>query len=157
MKKLFKTNKSKWILTAIAFVLVAVVLVGFGVKLNRQEKTVTVSSLNYAVGGISSTTGKTVETKLSAYTKSMCKVDGMEIELKDDSTITYKVAFYDEDKNFIEMTDAYSDDFENTNIAQDAEYFRVVITPNQIDGEDVKVTILNITHYANMLKITYNK
>lgn len=154
---MLKTNKSKWIATLIAFLLVAVVLIGFGVKISQQEKTVSVNSFNYAVGGINGTSGKTFETKKSIYTKNMGNVDGMEIEISDDATITYKVAYYDEDKEFIAMSDSLNDDFDNANIEEGAVYFRVVITPNQVDGEDVTINTFSIAKYANQLKITYNK
>lgn len=154
---MFKTNKRKWTLTAIAFLLVGIVLVGFGIKLNKQEKTVTLNGLNYSIGAISSTTGKNVDSKLSIYTKNYGNVDGMEIALNDDATITFKVAFYDEDKKFIAMTDALNEDFDTANIEEGSKYFRVMITPNQVDGEDVKLNIINYIPYANMLKITYNK
>lgn len=95
--KLFRTNKSKWILTLVAFLLVAVVLIGFGVKLHQQEKTVSVNGFNYSIGTISGTTGKVADSKKSIYTKNMGNVDGLEIKVNDDATITYKVAFYDED------------------------------------------------------------
>lgn len=154
---MLKTNKSKWIVTLVAFLLIAAVLVGFGVKISQQEKTVTLNSFGYSVGGVNSTTGKVIETKKSIYTKNLGNVAGMEIEIGEDATITYKVAFYDEDKDFISMTDAQSDDFDNANIPELAKYFRVVITPNQVDGEDVTINTLSIAKYANMLKITYNK
>ena len=137
--------------------MVAVVLGGFAVKFSKQEKTVSVSGFNYSIGGISSSTGKDVESKLSMYTRNYGNVDGMEIKVKDDATITYKVAFYDEDKAFVDMSDALDEDFDISDLPEGAEYFRVVITPNQVDGEDVKVSIFTILHYANMLTITYNK
>ena len=90
-------------------------------------------------------------------TKTNINVDGIEIKVNDNATITYKVAFYDEDKEFIEMSSALDEDFDIADLPEGAEYFKVVITPNQVDGEDVKITILNVAHYANMLKITYNK
>lgn len=155
--KLFRTNKSKWILTLVAFLLVAVVLISFGVKLSQQEKTVSVNGFNYSIGTIDSTTGKVADSKKSIYTKNMGNVDGLEIKVNDDATITYKVAFYDEEKEFIEMSTASAEDFDVEDLPEGAVYFRVVITPNQIDGEDVNVSIFNVLHYANMLKITYNK
>lgn len=155
--KLFRTNKSKWVLTLVAFLLVAVVLIGFGVKISQQEKTVSVGGLNYSIGSINSSTGKNVESHKSIYTRNMGNVDGLEIKVSEDATITYKVAFYDEDKEFIEMSTASAEDFDIEDLPEGAVYFRVVITPNQVDGEDVNVSIFNVLHYANMLKITYNK
>ncbi len=154
---MFKTNKSKWILTLLAFLLVGIVLVGICVKLSKTEKTVTLNSFNYSIGGINSSTGKDVETKLSIRTNNYGNVDGMEIKVNENATVTYKVAFYDEDKAFVEMSDALDEDFDISDLPEGAEYFRVVITPNQVDGEDVKISILSIIHYANMLNITYNK
>lgn len=155
--KLFRTNKSKWILTLVAFLLVAVVLISFGVKLSQQEKQKQANLLDYSIGTISSTTGKYVESNKSLYTKNLLKVEDMEIKVVEDATITYKVAFYDEDKDFVSMSDAQDDDFSSADIPEGAVYFRVVITPNQVDEEDVKITVLNLAKYSNMLKITYSK
>lgn len=155
--RLFRTNKSKWITTLIAFLLVAVVLIGFGVKLSQQEKQKQANLLDYSIGTISSTTGKYVESNKSLYTKNLLKVEDMEIKVVEDATITYKVAFYDEDKDFVSMSDAQDDDFASADIPEGAVYFRVVITPNQVDEEDVKITVLNLAKYSNMLKITYSK
>ena len=155
--RLFRTNKSKWITTLIAFLLVAVVLIGFGVKLSQQEKQKQANLLDYSIGTLSSTTGKYVESNKSIYTKNLLKVEDMKIEVVEDATITYKVAFYDEDKDFVSMSDAQNDDFASADIPEGAKFFRVVITPNQVDEEDVKITVLNLAKYSNMLKITYSK
>ncbi len=154
---MLKTNKSKWILTTIAFALVSIVLIAFGVKLNQQIPTRSLAFSDYSIGAINSSTGKNVESHKSLYTNGYHKVDGLEIKVNDNASITYKIAFYDEDKDFIEMSTTQSADFDNSDIPSGAEYFRVVITPNQVDGEDVTVTLLNIAKYANMLKITCNK
>lgn len=157
---MFKTkfsNKTKSIATLVAFGLIAIVLVAFGIKINAQNKTVSLDGLSYAVGTINSTNGKINESNYSLYSKKLGKVDGLEIKLKDNASITYKVAFYDEDKEFISISTAQSDDFDNSDIANSAVYFRVVITPNEVDEEPVKVTVLNMFKYANMLTVTYNK
>ena len=89
---MFKTNKTKSIATLVAFGLIAIVLVAFGIKINKQDKTVTLGGLSYAVGTINSTNGKINESNYSLYTKSMGKVEGLEIKLNDNASITYKVA-----------------------------------------------------------------
>ena len=154
---MFKTNKSKWIATTLAFGLIAVVLIAFGLKLNRQEKTTTYGFTSFAIGALNPTNGKIVESKKALYTKDLGHVDGLEITLKDDATITYYVAFYDEDKVFIEATDAQTDDFDTADVSEGAEYFRVLVVPNQIDEEDVVLNALNMIKYANMITITCNK
>ena len=48
-------------------------------------------------------------------------------------------------------------DFDATEIPETAAFFRIVITPNQVDGEDVVLSVLNAGKYAGQLEVTYSK
>ena len=154
---MFKSNKSKWILTLIGFVLVAIVLLSFGARISANEKTVSLNFTNYAIGSIDSTTGHNIESSKFIRTNSFSNVKDMEIKLTDDASISYIVFFYDTEKEYLECTDVLDDDFDVANIPEDAKYFKIVIKPNQIDGEDVNITILNKSKYAGMLKVSCSK
>lgn len=152
-----KKNKLKWLLSIGSVILSVVTLVAVCVGLSNLADTKKVSKTDYAIGTINET-GKVVESKQSAYMKEAETVDGLSIEIDEETaTITYKVAFYDEDGNFISATENLDADFDATSIPENADTFRVVITPYQVDGENVELNILNVGKYTSQLDVTFNK
>ena len=153
-----KKNKLKWLLTITSAVLSVVAIVGVCFGLSNLAKTKSVDNGDFAVGTIVAESGKIVESKHSAYMKDAENVDGLTIDIDEETaTITYKVAFYDEDGKFISMTETMDEDFDATNIPENATSFRVVVTPYQVDGENVELNIFNMGKYTSQLEITYNK
>ncbi len=75
----------------------------------------------------------------------------------DEPTVTYKVFFYDEDGEFISASAEQVGDFTSDSIHEGAATFRVLITPNKVDGEAVEVTTLNKASYIEQLEISFNK
>ena len=71
-------------------------------------------------------TGKIIESKKSIYSD-MTTIEDMEITLAENSNITYKVVFYDEDENFISMTESVETDFDTTANPENAEYFELFV------------------------------
>lgn len=152
-----KKSKVKWWLTIVSVFLSIATLVAVCVGLGNLADTKNVSKSDYAIGTISET-GKIVESKQSAYMKDAETIDGLVIDIDEDTaTITYKVAFYDEDGKFISMTESQETDFDTANIPETADTFRVVITPYQVDGENVEMNIFNMSKYTSQLDITFNK
>lgn len=140
-----------------AVVLVVVMIVGIFLKLGRMETNQTLSNTSYSIGSVDTSSGKVIESRQNAYTKSMYKVDNMEITLSDDATISYKVFFYDKDKDFISATNSLNADFDLNTLPSSAEYFRVVITPAQVDGENVVLNLINLSKYTNQIRIVVVK
>lgn len=153
-----KKSKLKLILSCVSIFLSIMTLIALVIGLNNiTTSTKNVSNSDYAIGTINET-GKIVESKQSAYMEDAETIDGLVIELDEETaTITYKVAFYDEDGNFISMTDALETDFDTANIPENADTFRVVITPYQVDGENVELNIFNMNKYTSQLDVTFNK
>ena len=153
-----KKSKLKMVLSIVSVVLSVMTLIALVIGLNNiATSTKNVSNSDYAIGTISEA-GKIVESKQSAYMKDAESVDGLVIELDEDTaTITYKVAFYDEDGKFISMTESLDADFDATNIPENADTFRVVITPYQVDGENVELNIFNMGKYVSQLDVSFNK
>lgn len=153
-----KKNKLKLILSCVSIVLSIITLVALVVGLNNiTTQTKDVSKSDYAVGTINET-GKIVESKKSAYMKDAETIDGLTIEIDEETaTITYKVAFYDEDGKFISITESLDADFDATNIPETADTFRVVITPYQVDGENVELNIFNMGKYTSQLDVSFSK
>ena len=85
-------------------------------------------------------------------------VEGLTIDIdEDNATISYRVAFYDEEGEFVSITDYLETDYDETVTPETAESFRVLITPDQVDGEDVEINIFTIAKYANQLDVAYSK
>ena len=153
-----KKTRLKWLLTIGSAVLSVVALVGVCFGVSNLAKTKSVNNGDFAVGTIVAESGKIVESKHSAYMKDAENVDGLTIDIDEETaTISYKVVFYDEDGKFISMTETMDEDFDATNIPENATSFRVVVTPYQVDGEDVELNIFNMAKYTSQLEITYNK
>lgn len=159
MKKLSenKKNKFKFALTIVSVILSIVTLIAVCVGLGNLADTKTLGNSAFGIGTISET-GKIVESKQNAYTKKAYSIDGMAIELDEETaTITYKVAFYDEDGAFVSMTDALDEDFVTSTIPATAKTFRVVVTPLAVDGEPVELNIFNVGKYISQIQVTINK
>lgn len=155
MKKILKKDNWKWLLTLGAIILLAVMVFSMIANMRKNETT-TLNGSAYHIGAINVETGKVIDSKQNIYSD-MRKSGDLEITLDEDSQITYKVVFYDEDKKFVSATSSLSDDFVKSNIPENANYFRIVITPNQIDGENVIITIFNMSKYTSMVKVTCSK
>lgn len=159
MKKLSekKKNKFKFALTIVSVVLSIITLIAVCVGLGNLAETKKLTNNDFAIGTINET-GKVVESKQSAYTKKAYSVDGMSIELDEETaTITYKVAFYDKDGSFVSMTDSLDEDFVTSTIPATAKTFRVVVTPLAVDGEPVELSIFNVGKYTSQIQVTINK
>lgn len=154
--KNYKSNKFKGILAIVSIVLSVVTLVALCVCLGNVTTTKTLRNSDYAIGTINES-GIVVESKQHIYTEDSYSVEDMVIELEEDASITYKVAFYDKDGKFISMTDAQSADFDATSVPATATEFRIVITPNAVDGEAVELTIFNMSKYTGQLSVVVNK
>ena len=150
-----KNKKLNVILTITSIVLSVLALVSVAVAIHKNIVIKTASVTSYSVGAINET-GKVIESKQSVYLKDMQKIDGMKIELDEETaTITYKVAFYNEEDKFVSMTESLDADFDATNIPETATQFRVVITPLAVDGEAVELNIFNMAKYVNQLDVSW--
>lgn len=154
------TKKTKTALvvsiTAIALSVITALslLIGLG---NSKVTTEKVSPSMYERGTITET-GKIIDSNESLYLEEMQTVSSLKIEVDEETVnVTYKVAFYDEDEEFITLTEDKAEDFEILDVPETAKYFRVVITPNEVDGEAVKLNIFNHDKYAKQLTITYDR
>lgn len=142
-------------ITSILLTVVTVLGVFVGIH-NANVTSKKVSASDYTVGAITDE-GKIVDSKLSVYMKETETVDGLEIELDSETaTVTYKVAFYDEDGKFLSMTEEQTGDFDNANVPENAKSFRIVITPYEVDGESVKLNVFNKSEYIKQLTVRYN-
>ena len=157
MASIKKKNVTIWI-SIISILLSIVTAVGIFVGLNADKQTtIDVKKSDYEIGMIADT-GRIVDSKQSAYTEDLMTVDGLVIEIDEETaTVTYKVAFYDAEEKFISMTGDLSADYDSTQVPENAEFFRVMITPYAVDGEPVKLNIFNVSKYTKQLSVSYAK
>ena len=159
-------RKFKW-KNILSFVLVGVLLVasvaGLGAVFNRDTKTI--SSTAFAVGGINEK-GNYVESKTSIYTKDMFECQGLSIEPDFEATGTYKVFYYNANKNFIGATDELKAEdgvYTKGDTFAVARYARIMITPDIPTDEDgveeaeFKIRFYEVTGYASDYKISVDK
>ena len=154
----FKKDKMKTLLIVLSFVLslITTIAVCLGIS-NATKTTQSVSKREFVLGTIDES-GKMIESKKSIVMENAKNVDGLTIDIdEENATITYRVVFYGEDGEYLSTTESLETDYDATSTPETAETFRVVITPYQVDGEDVKIGYFTINKYAKQLEITYNK
>ena len=158
------SRKAKSIISGILLVtIIAGVLALAGSILGKDTKTI--SSTAFAVGAIDDS-GNFEKSDVSIYTKDMFECQGLSIEPDFEATGTYRVFYYDSNKNFIGATDELNAEDGVYNITPDyylATYARIQITPDvpvDEDGkevEDFKIRFYEVAGYANEYTITVNK
>lgn len=150
----------KWIVMILSLVMSVTMFSAFifGIANNSSTSTSdTLSVTDYAIGTIDEETGKILESKKSVYTKQLYEIADAKILLDEETaTVTYKVVYYDEDKKFVSVSEELSEDYIES-IPENVKYFRLVVTPYMVDGEDVTITIFNKSKYVNQLEVTYKK
>lgn len=151
-----KKSKTSLVVSIVAMLLSVVTVLALVFSLGSSQVTTTSANATMFKNGAINEDGKVIESNLSAVLSEAKTVKDMKIEIDEESAvITYKVAFYDKDGNFISMTDEQVADFDVNEIPQDADTFRVVVTPNEVDGEAVKINSLNRAKYVKQLKVSF--
>ena len=153
-------KKFKWknfICGALAVLTIVGVLAGATAFINNDRTAI--SSLKFSRGGLDTTTGKYIETKQSLYTEKAIPAEGLRIEPDFECTVTYDVFLYNDMDVLLEKSLGLTGVFENEfPVASRA---RIVIHPSAPedleDDEEWKISILEVTKYAEMLKVTVPK
>lgn len=153
-KKRMSASNIKWIITFVLIAMLSLAVIFAFVKIDKNEKTKTLgtNSFTYAIGLLDAE-GEYEQGTSSIYMKDYYLVDGLTVELKDKATVTYKLFFYDEDKEFIDMTSDLSLSYDSSSTPATAEYFRIMITPTN----DAEVSFFEINDYAEQLTVSINK
>lgn len=148
-----KGNKITMIALVVAVSIMALVLVGVIVKMNRNEKTKDVGGwVNYEIGLLDDT-GAEVKGTTAIRTKGYVKTDGLTCDLAEKPNVSYKLYFYDGDKKFVSKTETLTADYDGSAIPETAEYARIVITPTN----DPEVSWTEIGGYEKELTVTVKK
>ena len=154
-------DKVKWIITLVVGILLTLGVIGSIIGINGLKTTEKVNRYDYEVGIINSATGRIETSDYNIYQKDLELLDGLKIDIKENATVSYKLAYYNEDKEFISMDETsskfdfeYSADLET--IPEGAVYFRIEITPDFTDGTS-KINGLNIRSFTNQLTVVHKK
>ena len=159
-------KKIKWkslLSAALAVLLFAGAIIGIATIGNKETKSI--SALSFKVGAIDEN-GVFVKSDTSVYTKDMFECQGLKIEPDFETTGTYQVFYYGEDKAFLgatEIIEASAGTYDKGEEFPEAKYARVMITPEiptDDDGvavEDFKILAREVIGYANDYTITVNK
>lgn len=155
-KKRMSASNIKWIITFTLISILSIAIIFAFVKIDKNEKTKTLGTnlFTYEIGLLD------VEGEFEEGTSSICMkdfqdVDGLSIEIDDKATITYKLFFYDADKEYIaeSVTSDLSSNYDSSLTPETAEYFKIMITPTN----DAEVSVFEINDYASQLTVTVNK
>jgi hypothetical protein len=135
------------LLAVVATTLVLKFAVGF-------STTKTLSASDYSIGAINAQ-GKVVEDDGSIYTKDYFTTEGLDIRFNEEGKVSYQLYFYDEDKDFLSSTTSLTTGYSEEDVSEDAEYFRIVITP--LKDKNGVVSNSEVSTYAGAITVTFNK
>ncbi len=155
MSRTQRKSKIWQIVITVGLVLLTLMTIGIATKVFDSEVKNVNPYFGYNLGSID-LNGKVCDSKQNIVQKDLQTVEGLEIEVSEDSTITYKVAFYGENDELVLLTDSLNEDLDLSIIPEAAKTFRVVITPNAVDGEIVEISSVMISKYSKMLTVKYN-
>ncbi len=154
-KKHVKSDKTKWIATGVAGLLLTAAVIGLSVKVASLFPTKEIAGSSYSIGLIDADTGENVEGDTAIYLRKAVTVDGFKCEIAKDATIEYTLVFYDENDEWISSYGPLVESYDSAKIPEDAASVRIMITP--LEDRDGKVTLLEVEDYADQLKVTVNK
>lgn len=152
MKKLrLKSNKGLAVVITLLVALIAIAVVSLGVRLGTSQTYTALSSEDYVVGTLNAD-GEFAKDGGTIVTEDFIEIDGLKVDLDENSKLSYKLHFFNEDKEFISSTNAWGVDYNGT-IPEDAEYFKVSIHP----VEDDDISQFDILNYTSKISVKYYK
>lgn len=148
--------RAKFTIGFVAIILLAVMMISMFVAISKIQTTKNVILTDWTIGQINES-GQYIDSNEHIVTKKFLNCDNMDIKMDDNATVYYNIYFYGSDKNFISMISGNQGDFDNSLQPGGAKYFKVVLTPPQIDGENAKISIIDINNIAKQINIKYGK
>ena len=152
------------IVIALVAVLATIVCVSIFKRLDKVETTKTVGTFaTYEIGKLDDETGRAYKKNQIEdvedydqwiHLKSYINADGIKCEIAEKAKIAYQINFYDEDYQFISVMDL-TDDYSGTANPEGAKYVIIEIKP--LADPDGVVSASEVSGYAKLLTVTYNK
>lgn len=155
LNKHMRADRTKWIVVFALLIVLGVGMIVNMVKINQTITTDSVSSFSYSIGLLGTDDGEYDQGTTAIYTKNAITVDGLKCTLAKDATIKYQLYFFDEDGKFLEASSPLEKDFDASidTVPTSAATVKVMITPQN----DPEVSFFEVSTYAGMLTVTYNK
>ena len=146
-------NKGKTKNVVIAVLSVLLVATGAALTVNLlKDDTKTLKSSNYSIAAVD-TEGEVDKDKNSALVSGFVKVDDLEIEISENATVTYKVHYYNADKEYLSSTATLASDYVEGTLTEGTEYARVEITPT----DDNYISIWEKSEYVSQITVTVER
>ncbi len=150
MKKLFKSKGFTTALIIMGLVLV-VGMISLLVRMGTSQTYTTLSASDYQVGSLNAT-GEFEKNAGSFVSKDFYDVDGLSIKVEDDADLSYRIYFYDENKEFISSTNSFAVTYNGT-IPENAELFKIVINPMNDDD----ISTFDIISFSEKVNVRFYK
>lgn len=151
MKKIINKNKILKVSLVLLSVLVLSLLVSFGIRLGTSQSYTSLTSNDYVVGTLDAS-GKLKKDPTSFVTEDFIAIDGLEITVDEDSKVSYKLYFFNENKELISATNSWGVDYNGT-IPEDAEFFKLSITHES----DTDISLADIINYSSQVNVKFYK
>ena len=146
-----KKPKWKWITAGIVMLLLVAAVTVLAVTLAKVPVG-TLTATEYRIGTLS-VNGNFEESKNAVVTKDFVNAENFSVKLTKEAKVTYKIAFYDADKDFIEMTEELSENYNPTSLPEGAMYFKLTVIPTET--KDLKTS--DIKDIVTQLTVIYGK
>lgn len=144
----------KWVIVFVLLLGAIAAIAMLAVKLNRQTTVDRIGPEAYSIGALDENGEVVKDADASIVTNKAFTVDGLQVTLGEEATVTYTLYFYDAEGEFLSATEALSEDFDGT-IPEDAETAKIVVTPTE--DEDGKVSLPEIFGYAAQVTVQVNR
>lgn len=163
-----RKRRTAIIIGFIVAVLAAVAIVSLVTRVDKLETTKTVGNtfMAYEVGKLNDSGRSYKQSEIEdvddyylwMHTKEYVNPDGLKCKLADKAKIKYQIHFFDENYDFIKTVVCTTDYVfaDNTDNALNSAKFAIVEIQPTADA-DQKISANEITKYAKMLTVTYNK
>ena len=146
-----KKPKWKWITAGIVILLLVAAVTVLAVTLAKVPVG-TLTATEYKIGTLS-VNGNFEESKNAVVTKDFVNAENFSVKLTKEAKVTYKIAFYDADKDFIEMTEKLSENYNPTSLPEGTMYFKLTVIPTET--KDLKTS--DIKDIVTQLTVIYGK
>lgn len=141
-----KKTKWKWITAGIVILLLVAAVTVLAVTLAKVPVG-TLTATEYKIGTLS-VNGNFEESKNAVVTKDFVNAENFSVKLTKEAKVTYKIAFYDADKDFIEMTEGLSENYNPTSLPEGTMYFKLTVIPTEtkeLKTSDIKDIVTQLT------------
>ncbi len=151
--------KMKWTTKLIIFVVTLVIialtiwLAVLGARVNKLDKTDELSARNDYEKGMLAEDGGEMRGTIAIRSKDFVPINGLNVDIRDNAGITYRIFFYDENQVFLESTAELAVDYDMSQLPELAKYARFMIKP----VNDPEVSRSEIKEYASELTVEWAK